>query len=167
MTRVCGYPVRRMATAMLLSAVSCLPGLECLCQTVYHTPPKEISDVINAPSPLAAHVSPTHDQVLLAEPVRFPDISDLARPMFRVAGLRIDPANNGAHLPQRFINWQLVTVTSGASLKVAIPAAAYAGAPYGLRTESVLLSSTTGVRLPNCGLATDIQVRFIALGCLM
>jgi dipeptidyl aminopeptidase/acylaminoacyl peptidase len=129
MTRVCRYQVVRTAPIILLAAALSLPGLDGLCQTVYHTPPKEIADVIDAPSPLTAYVSPAHDKILLAEPVRFPDISDLARPMFRVAGLRIDPANNGAHLPQRFINWQLVTVTSGASLKVAMPATAYAGAP--------------------------------------
>lgn len=98
-------------------------------QAAYHKPPKEIQDVIDAPSPYTGAVSPKNDYMLIYEPVRFPDISALAEPMYRIAGLRIDPANNGPHLPQRMIRWQIVDLASGASKPVAIPATMYAGAP--------------------------------------
>jgi dipeptidyl aminopeptidase/acylaminoacyl peptidase len=98
-------------------------------QTVYHKPPQAIEDVIKAPSPYVSSVSPTHDRLLLYTPIRFPDISDLAQPMLRIAGLRIDPANNGTHVPQRFVHWQLVDLASGAAQPLAIPDSVYAGAP--------------------------------------
>lgn len=98
-------------------------------QAVYHTPPQAIVDLIKAPSPFTASVSPTRNQMLLYEAVRLPDISVLAKPMYRLAGLRIDPANNGPHAPQRYVNWQLVDLATGASRPVALPQNMYAGAP--------------------------------------
>ncbi|HEV2387857.1 MAG TPA: prolyl oligopeptidase family serine peptidase [Candidatus Acidoferrales bacterium] len=99
------------------------------CQAVYHKPPQAIVDLINAPAPYIASVSPARDRMLIYAPVHFPDISELARPMYRLAGLRIDPGNNGPHVPQRYINWRVVNLASGASQPLAIPAAVYAGAP--------------------------------------
>lgn len=113
-----------VALAALLVAAK--PGLG---QAVYHKPPQAILNLINAPAPFTANVSPTRDRMLLYAPVHFPDISDLAQPMYRIAGLRIDPGNNGPHVPQRFINWHLVNLASGASQPLAIPATVYAGAP--------------------------------------
>jgi dipeptidyl aminopeptidase/acylaminoacyl peptidase len=114
------------ATATLITLLVAAAGNS---QTVYHKPPPAIDDVIKAPSPFIASVSPAHDRLLLSEPVRFPDISDLAQPMLRIAGLRIDPANNGTHVPQRHIHWQLVDLASGAAKALAIPDSVYAGAP--------------------------------------
>lgn len=124
MLRKIRYAVSAIATLAVLS-IAAQRGVT---QTVYHKPPQAILNLIDAPAPLTANVSPTHDRALLYAPVRFPDISDLARPMYRLAGLRIDPANNGSHAPQRYINWRLVNLVSGASQAVAIPHDVYAGA---------------------------------------
>jgi dipeptidyl aminopeptidase/acylaminoacyl peptidase len=98
-------------------------------QTVYHKPSQAIENLIDASSPETASVGPAHDKLLLYTPIRFPDIADLAKPMLRIAGLRIDPANNGTHAPQQFIHWQLVDLASGISQPLAIPAGVRAGAP--------------------------------------
>src|SRR5450756_2488293 len=64
---------------------------------VYHQPPKDVLDVLNARATPRASVSPAHTHVLLVEPLRYPPIADLSQPMLRLAGLRINPATNGPH----------------------------------------------------------------------
>src|ERR1700738_189404 len=64
---------------------------------LYQKPPKEVLDVLNAPATPRAFVSPDRTRVLLAEPLRYPSIADLSQPMLRLAGLRINPRNNGPH----------------------------------------------------------------------
>jgi dipeptidyl aminopeptidase/acylaminoacyl peptidase len=84
-------------------------------QDTYQKPPKAILDVMNAPASPAAFPSPNGAELLLAEPVRYPSIAELARPMYRLAGVRIDPANNGQHDPFRFQHLVLLTVADGRS----------------------------------------------------
>ncbi len=64
---------------------------------VYRKPPREILDVLNAPPTPEAVVSPSGTDVLLIERILYPPISDLAQPMLRLAGVRINPKNNGPH----------------------------------------------------------------------
>lgn len=97
-------------------------------EAAYHQPGPMITALINAPSPFTASVSPARNKILLYQPIRLPDISVLAKPMDRLAGLRIDPANNGPHAPTRYVNWKLVSAATGATQNLDIPASAYAGA---------------------------------------
>src|SRR5579859_7077347 len=60
-------------------------------ETPYQKPPKEVLDVLHAPSTPDASISPTHDAMILATPVRYPSIAYLAEPMLRLAGVRIIP----------------------------------------------------------------------------
>src|SRR5712692_10049135 len=66
-------------------------------QSSYQKPPKAVIDVLNAPAPPLPFVSPAHDTLLLADPVRYPPVADLAQPMLRLAGVRINPRTNGVH----------------------------------------------------------------------
>jgi dipeptidyl aminopeptidase/acylaminoacyl peptidase len=63
-------------------------------QEAYQKPPKAILDVLNAPLPPQLVLSPKRDTAVLAQPVIYPDISDLAAPMLRLAGVRFNPNNN-------------------------------------------------------------------------
>ena len=84
--------MRRIACSLfLLLAYSGFPA------ETYKKPPNEILDVLNAPASPIAVVSPTKDYMLLAEPMRYPPIADLAQPMLRLAGERINPVTNGPH----------------------------------------------------------------------
>ncbi len=71
-------------------------------QIAYQKPPREILDVLNAPLPPMISVSPQKDRLLLMDRVSYPSIAELARPMQRLAGLRIDPANNARHAPTTY-----------------------------------------------------------------
>src|SRR5262249_10627752 len=90
-------------------------------EITYRTPPKAILDVFNAPPFPVAVASPSGETLLLATPVRYPPISDLAKPMLRLAGLRIDPTTNGEHHAPYWTALSLKKLGGGSELKIALP----------------------------------------------
>ena len=61
----------------------------------YHHPPKEVEEVLNAaPTPVPS-VSPQHDSMIFLQPLRYPPIAEVAQPMLRLGGIRIDTNTNG------------------------------------------------------------------------
>lgn len=96
----------------------------------YRKPSSEILDILNAPPTPDAVVNPSGTEMLLIERVLYPPIADLARPMVRLAGLRIDVRNNGPHSAVLFRSIEIRPVASGAKgIKVALPANAEISAP--------------------------------------
>jgi dipeptidyl aminopeptidase/acylaminoacyl peptidase len=95
----------------------------------YKKPPKVIADVLESPATPTAIPSPTRDRLLVIDSLRHPPIADLAAPMLRLAGVRINPATNGRHHPPRHIALRLVTITDGKEQKLAVPAGAYLSLP--------------------------------------
>jgi dipeptidyl aminopeptidase/acylaminoacyl peptidase len=95
----------------------------------YQKAPQPISDILNArPTPLV-QVSPDGKWLLAADRLPYPPVSDLAQPMLRLAGLRINPATNGRHHPPRLIALTLIEIATGKSRKIAgLPANPYLGA---------------------------------------
>ncbi|HSK71625.1 MAG TPA: prolyl oligopeptidase family serine peptidase [Pyrinomonadaceae bacterium] len=87
----------------------------------YKKPPKEILDVLNAPVTPITSVSPAKDKMLLAEPLRYPPISDLAEPMLRIAGLRINPKTNSPHRQLNYVKLALKNIADGKETPIALP----------------------------------------------
>jgi dipeptidyl aminopeptidase/acylaminoacyl peptidase len=98
-------------------------------QTSYQKPPKEVLDILNAPPPPMILVSPSHDRVLIIESLRYPPIADVAEPMLRLAGLRINPNTNGPHRAPRVIGLSIKGIEDGREQKIALPANARLGFP--------------------------------------
>ena len=98
---------------------------------VYRKPPKVITDILESPAPPTTLVSPSRDRVLVIDSLRHPPIADLAQPMLRIAGLRINPATNGRHHPPRHIGLRLITIADGKEIKLAAPADAWLSVPLG------------------------------------
>ena len=90
-------------------------------QQGYKKPPKEVLDILSAPVTPTAIVSPARDSMLLATGLRYPPIADLAQPMLRLAGQRINPATNGPHRFQYFVALSLKRIGDGSELKVDLP----------------------------------------------
>ena len=67
----------------------------------YLTPPKAIVDILDAPSIPTAVLSPSRDIVALLDRRSAPRIAELAEPMLRLGGLRINPRTNGPHRNRR------------------------------------------------------------------
>ena len=61
----------------------------------YKMPPKANADLVDAPPTPGVSVSPNGDLMLLMERYNLPSIAELAQPELRIAGLRINPRNNG------------------------------------------------------------------------
>jgi dipeptidyl aminopeptidase/acylaminoacyl peptidase len=75
--------------------------------TGYEKPPQPVVDALTAPPTPIASVSPTRDYVLLLRPVRYPSINEVAQPMARLAGMRIDIRTNSLHLAPSFPQYVL------------------------------------------------------------
>ena len=102
----------------------------------YNQPPKNILDVMHAPSPPYPSVSPTHDAILLVSWQEYPSISRVATPFLRLAGVRVEPRNHSKHdtpggygITPCARSFDLVHVADGAQIHVALPAGACPGEP--------------------------------------
>jgi dipeptidyl aminopeptidase/acylaminoacyl peptidase len=100
-----------------------------LAQAKYEHPPKEILDVLDAPALPTASVSPAGNAMLLGTPLRYPPISDLAEPLLRLAGVRINPRTNGVHGSFYYVAYSLKRLPDGAEVAVQLPAGARVSAP--------------------------------------
>lgn len=113
----------------VLLAVVCLLAAAAGWAQEYRRPAKEILDVLHAPPAPSVSVSPAGDVALLYEPVRYPPIADLARPMLRLAGVRIDPASSGRHRTPRYANFVLKRIADGSERPVKTPPEGQVGSP--------------------------------------
>jgi len=92
-------------------------------QQKYEKPPQEILDVLNAPLPPSLFLSPTRDMIVLAQPMIYPAISDLAEPMLRLAGIRINPRTNAERsYIFYYINLTLKRISDGIEIPITLPA---------------------------------------------
>jgi len=90
----------------------------------YKQPPPAVMDVLNAGAMPTTSISPSRDRIALLEPLRYPPIAELAQPMLRIAGLRINPNTNGQHRQPYSISLKFRNVSDGKETPVAVPAGA-------------------------------------------
>jgi dipeptidyl aminopeptidase/acylaminoacyl peptidase len=102
----------------------------------YNQPPKNILDVMLAPSLPNPSVNPTRDAILLVSWQEYPSIARVATPFLRLAGVRVEPKNHSKHdtpggygITPCATNFELVHVAGGAPVHIALPAGACPGAP--------------------------------------
>jgi dipeptidyl aminopeptidase/acylaminoacyl peptidase len=89
--------------------------------TRYQLPPKEIVAAFDAPPLPQAILSPSKQVMALVWRRPYPTIAELAQPMLRLAGARINPKNNG---PQRATQIYAITfkkIADGSEIKVMVP----------------------------------------------
>ena len=90
-------------------------------QQGYKKPPKEVLDILNAPVTPGASLSPTRDNILLTKALRYPPLADLAQPMLRLAGRRINPASNSPHRMQYAVGLLLKRIEDGSEVQIQVP----------------------------------------------
>ncbi|PRC92044.1 alpha/beta hydrolase family protein [Solimicrobium silvestre] len=102
----------------------------------YNQPPKNILDVMHAPSPPTASVSPTQDMMLLVSMQDYPSISRVATPFLRLAGVRVESKNHSKHdtpggygITPCASSFELVRIADGKQTPVALPEGACPGVP--------------------------------------
>ncbi len=96
----------------------------------YQKAPQPIPEILNAPPTPQAVVSPNGEMILLGDRLTYPPIADLAQPMLRLAGVRINPATNGRHHPARIVGLHLLSVVDGKQLTVQAKRLPQAHAPF-------------------------------------
>ena len=87
----------------------------------YQKPPKEIMDVLDAPTTPTLALSPSRAYAMQGSPVRYPPIAELAEPMLRLAGIRINPKTNGLHNDTFNTDLTLRKIPEGTEIKVMTP----------------------------------------------
>jgi hypothetical protein len=61
----------------------------------WQSPPDDWLQVLYSPQYFDVWTAPGGDYLLLADPVLYPPLAELAAPMHKLAGMRVNPANNG------------------------------------------------------------------------
>ena len=112
-------------------------------QVTYQHPPQAILDVLNAPLPPSTTINPSRDTMIMADQRRYPPIADLAEPMLRLAGSRINPATNGPHRGTYFVSMIAKRVADGTETRIALPANAKVSMPnWSIDGKSFALTNT-------------------------
>ena len=81
--------------------------------TAYLTPPQEIVDILDAAPIPQVVVSPRGDTVALLSRPAMPSITELAQPMLRLAGYRLNPRTNGPQRPAGITRITLQRIRDG------------------------------------------------------
>ena len=96
-------------------------------QDGYLTPPQVVVDILDAPGLPQLSVSPDRSRVLFIERANMPSIADLAEPMLRLGGTRINPKYFGPHGGARTTGLVLRDLASGQETRVQVPETASLG----------------------------------------
>ncbi len=124
-TALHAFTTKRAAVLILIAAFA----TSAIAQQGYKKPPQGVLDILTSAVTPSASVSPARDSILLATGLRYPPIADLAQPMLRLAGLRINPNTNGPHRYQYAVALTLKRISDGSEVKIALPPGAKIGFP--------------------------------------
>ncbi|QDK78787.1 S9 family peptidase [Spirosoma sp. KCTC 42546] len=80
---------------LLISWIAVSLGVQAQDAPAYQTPPKALADLVTMPPTPNVSMSDKGDMMLFLEQAGAPGIDELAQPEFKLAGLRLNPANNG------------------------------------------------------------------------
>src|SRR5260370_10249361 len=111
-------PMKHATKAFLLIFLAALVALG---EEQYRKPSKAVLDVLNAPATPALSLSLTRAYAMQGQPVRNPPIAELAEPMLRIAGMRINPKTNGLHNATFNSSLLLRKMPEGAGIPVHLP----------------------------------------------
>lgn len=113
--------MRRWIACLSAMVLASLPFALLRAQEGYKKPPEIVQRILEAPRLPAVLPSPDGRTLLLAEPKGPPTIAEMAQPLLRLAGLRLNPQTNGAYSISGFIAFTLRDVASGQERRVDVP----------------------------------------------
>ena len=112
--------------------------------TGYRKPPPEVQQVLDAPPTPLVSLSPDRRWMMLVQPASYPGIADLAAPMLRLAGLRINPQTNGPHRPPKYERIQIQPFPTGDLRDITLPERPYLGFPiWSPNSQRIAVTQTT------------------------
>jgi dipeptidyl aminopeptidase/acylaminoacyl peptidase len=120
-------PARLVVIASLLFAPALIAQVPSATDpTRYVLPPKNVVDVFDAELLPQTLVSPNHQIIAVTKARPYPTIAELAQPMHRLAGARINPKTNGPHRASGLPGTGIFSITlkridTGAESNVTMP----------------------------------------------
>ena len=106
-------------TALLLLASTVAAQEQVTGAPKYRTPPPELVELAEAPVTPSLNLGPGEQWGLILHYPSMPSIADLARPELRIAGIRVDPGNNGPSRARYFNDLTLIKISDGGEVEVA------------------------------------------------
>lgn len=110
---------RRLGALVLLLLAA--PFSAVTAQNTYLKPPAVVQRVLDAPRLPALYPSPDGKRLVLAAGEGLPSVADLAQPMLRLAGLRLNPQTNGRFTFRESASLLIRDVATGAEHPVTTP----------------------------------------------
>jgi len=109
-----------MKRTLYILAVTIIGANQAIAQELvrYQTPPKELLELIEAPSTPSFSISPNKLVYLLAYPQEMPDLMELAQPELKIAGLRINPHNYGQSNPPSYSKFEIINFSTNKTASV-------------------------------------------------
>ena len=102
-------------------SLACVLCTSLAAQEPYKVPPQVVVDILDAPPLPTASVSPDRQWLLLLEQRSMPTIAELAQPILRIAGSRINPRTTGPQLPGLITGLVLKRVADGSERRITVP----------------------------------------------
>ena len=87
----------------------------------WQSPPDDWLQVLYSPQYFDVWTAPGGKYLLLADPVLYPPLAELAAPMHKLAGMRVNPANNGFQGQHGGTSPRLVQVENGVTIPLPLP----------------------------------------------
>src|SRR5690606_2189053 len=87
----------------------------------YLLPPKVIVDTLDAAPPPTVYLSSTGDAMAVLQRDAMPPLADIAQPMLRLGGIRINPKTNGMHAAVRYRTLTIKSPVDASERKVTLP----------------------------------------------
>lgn len=87
----------------------------------WQSPDKDILEILYAPQLPRTSISPTKTHMLLTDPIIYPSLSELASPMLKLAGTRVNPKNNYYHGRHGGTSPRILTIKNGETVAINIP----------------------------------------------
>ncbi len=95
----------------------------------YKLPPQEVIDILDAPPPPRALLSPDGRYLLLASYESMPSIDYMSQPLLRIAGLRILPSNNSRQQTTFYTGLRIKDLQENKEQVIQLPQGAKMGLP--------------------------------------
>lgn len=90
-------------------------------ETGWQTPPEDIMEVLHAAQLPWVWTAPTGEYLFMAEPFTYPTLAEMSAPMHKLAGMRVNPANNNWHGDHGGKSPYLVRIADGEKIQLDFP----------------------------------------------
>ena len=106
---------------LVLAAIYFMPTAAQEPDAGWQTPPEEIMNVLHAPQLPWIWTAPTGEFLFMAEPPGYPTLAEMSAPMHKLAGIRVNPANNGYHGDHGGKNPYIMRIEDGSQTILDLP----------------------------------------------